>query len=373
MKIRLTLLLFLFINIYCGLSSAQAEPNRIEAYVRAGCVHCERAKEFLTALKAEEPDLEIEYYEVTEDRAAAERFLKLMEEFSVERAAVPAFLINGKLIIGFNNAQTTGEQIRRLALGRSGAQTLQSSVDIPVFGEISVEAYGLVIFTIVIGLIDGFNPCAMWVLLFLLSMLVNVNDRKKMALIAGIFVLVSGVVYFAFMAAWLNFFFLAGMTRTIQVILAFAALAAAAINIKDFFAFGKWASLSVPDSFKSRIGRIIRGIVMAENLPAALASVCVLAALVNFVELMCTAGLPALYTQILISHKMTWLKYYSYLALYNAAYIFDDSVMVFTAVFGLARLRVQESAGRVLKLISGCVMVIIAVLLLFKPQWLSFF
>lgn len=372
-KLSILLGTFLVIILILCACPAQAATHRIEAYVRAGCSHCEHAKEFLTGLQAEEPGLEIVYFKVSEDRAAAERILKIMRDAGVERAAVPAFLINGKLLIGFVNAQTTGERIRELALGKKSDAVKQRGVKAPLLGNISVEAYGLVFFTIVIGLIDGFNPCAMWVLLFLLSMLVNVNDRRKMALIAGIFVLTSGAVYFAFMVAWLNFFFLAGLTRSIQVVLAFVALAAAAFNIKDFFAFGKGASLGIPDSVKSRIGRMIRGVVRAENLAGAIAGVCVLAVLVNFVELMCTAGLPALYTQILASHEMSWVKYYGYLALYNAAYIFDDSVMVFAAVFGLTRHRVQEGAGRALKLISGAVMVILGLLLLFKPQWLSFF
>lgn len=361
-------------TILCAAPSFAAKA-RIEAFVRSGCVHCDRAKEFLSVLKAEEPGLEIATYDVMADKDAAERLLRIMRDSGVEQGAVPAFYINGKLLIGFDDAQTTGRIIRSLAAGNAYASynTKKRIVNVPLFGAISTDDYGLVLFTVIIGLIDGFNPCAMWVLLFLLSMLVNVRDRRKMAAIAGIFVFASGAVYFMFMAAWLNFFFLAGITRAVQVVLALVALVVAAINIKDFFALGRGVSLSIPEGMKSRVGKMIRDIVRAENLAGAIAGTCVLAVLVNFVELMCTAGLPALYTEVLASHEMSRIEYYGYLALYNAAYIFDDSVVVFTAVFGFTRYRVHEGAGRVLKLISGFVIAILGFLLLFKPEWLSFF
>jgi glutaredoxin len=237
-------------------------------------------------------------------------------------------------------------------------------------GSISVSRLGLPLFTVLVGLVDGFNPCAMWVLIFLLSVLVGLNDRLKMALIAGVFVLVSGLAYFAFMAAWLTIFQLIGLVRWAQVLLGLLALTMGAIHIKDCFAFKKGVTLSIPEGAKPGLYDRIRRVVSAPSLGAALAGAIVLAVLVNIIELLCTAGLPALYTQILTYRQYPAWKNYAYLGLYNLAYMADDSLMVAVAVSSLSRRRLQEREGRWLKLLSGLVVVGLGLLLLFKPEWL---
>jgi hypothetical protein len=210
----------------------------------------------------------------------------------------------------------------------------------------------------------------MWVLLFLLTLLVNLRDRLKMALIAGTFVAVSGLVYFVFMAAWLNMFLLIGLSRPVQIGLGAIALLVGAVNVKDFFALHHGISLSIPESAKPGLYARIRRILQADNLAGALAGIVILAGLVNLVELLCTAGFPALYTQILTLQQMPAWEYYGYLGLYNLAYIFDDSLMVAIAVVTLSRKKLQERAGRWLKLTSGLVMVGLAAVLLLRPNWL---
>ena len=89
------------------------------------------------------------------------------------------------------------------------------------------------------------------------------------------------------------------------------------------------------------------------------------------VELLCTAGFPALYTHILSTQALATWQYYGYLGLYNAAYIFDDALMVTIAVITLGRHKLEEREGRWLKLISGAVMIGLGLLLLVKPDLLS--
>ncbi|MCA9116512.1 MAG: hypothetical protein KDA79_15615 [Planctomycetaceae bacterium] len=243
-------------------------------------------------------------------------------------------------------------------------------VDLPVFGPVNVRRVGLPLFTVAIGLVDGFNPCAMWVLLFLLSILVNMKDRRKILAVAGTFVLVSGLAYFAFMAAWLNVFLLVGYLRVSQIILGLLALSVGAIHIKDFFAAGRGISLSIPAAAKPGIYARVRQIVTAEHLTGAVAGAIVLAVLVNVIELLCTAGLPALYTQILSQQQLETWQVYGYLGLYNLAYMFDDSLMVAIVVVTLGRHKLQEHQGRWLKLMSGLVVLLLGLLLLFRPEWL---
>jgi hypothetical protein len=242
---------------------------------------------------------------------------------------------------------------------------------VPLFGSLSVRELGLPIFTLAIGLLDGFNPCAMWLLLFLLALLVNLRSRVKMLLIGGTFVAVSGIIYFAFMAAWLNVFLFIGFSRVVQLALGGMAGLVGAINVKDFFAFHEGISLSIPDAAKPGLYSRIRRILQAENLPGALAGVIVLAVLVNMIELLCTAGFPAVYTQILTLQQLPWWEYYAYLGLYNMAYMLDDSVILTVAVVTLGHHKLQENEGRWLKLVSGVVMLGLAVVLIAKPEWLA--
>ncbi len=363
-------------------SAAQAQPAaEIDLYVRAGCPHCERAEAFMDELD-DRADLELRVHRILENPQALEELRRLTQELGYERIGVPVPVIVVRTLaapepqvwVGFDDASTTGAQIESWITGARAGEDGGSTVDrvhLPLLGETRPDELGLPLFTIVVGLLDGFNPCAMWVLLFLLSLLVHVKSRARMALIAGTFVVVSGAVYFAFMAAWLSLFMLIGASRWVQVGLGLVALGIGAIHVKDFFAFGKGPSLSIPESAKPGIYAKVRRIIHAENLPAALALVVSLAVGVNLVELLCTAGLPAVYTQVLAAHDVSTGERYLYLALYNLAYMADDTVMVIIGIVTLSRTKLQERGGRVLKLVSGAVMLVLGLLLLVAPELLQ--
>jgi hypothetical protein len=211
----------------------------------------------------------------------------------------------------------------------------------------------------------------MWVLLLLLSILVNLKDRWRILAIAGTFVCVSGAAYFAFMAAWLSVFEWIGYVRPVQVCLGLLAIVIGVIHVKDFVAFKQGVSLSIPEAVKPGIYDRMRRIVNADNLPAAIAGAFTLAVLVNVVELLCTAGLPAVYTNILSQQGFSAAGRYGYLLLYILAYMFDDALMVTGVVWTLSRLKLQETGGRWLKLVSGSVILLLGLTMLFKPEWLA--
>ena len=243
-------------------------------------------------------------------------------------------------------------------------------VTVPFFGALNWQKLGMPVFTIMIGLADGFNPCAMWVLLFLLSVLVNLKSRAKILAVAGTFVFISGLAYFAFMAAWMSVFMFVGYLRPIQIILGIAAVVIGSIHIKDFFYFKQGVSLSIPESAKPTIYKRVREIVTSNSMLVAIAGASVLAIMVNIVELLCTAGLPALYTEVLALQQYEVWKNYAYLGLYILAYMLDDSLMVGLVVITLGRRKMQETHGRWLKLISGLAIAALGIVMLFKPDWL---
>jgi hypothetical protein len=334
----------------------------------AGCPHCARARDFLAELARERPDLEIAHYDVDRDAGARERLRALSRSHGAAATAVPSFLVCDAFLVGFDGPEGSGARLRALVAGeaRAGPQ----AVRVPLFGELDPHALGFPLFTLLLGLVDGLNPCAMWVLLFLLSILVNLRERWRIAAVAGTFVLVSGAAYLAFMAAWLEVFLWIGFSRALQVALGLVALAVGGIHLKDALALGG-PSLAIPEAAKPGIYARVRRIVQAENLAGALAGAFVLAVLVNGVELLCTAGLPALYTQILALQELPPWRHYAYLVLYNAAYVFDDALLVALVVATLGRRKLRPEQGRWLQLLSGGVMFALGLVLLLRPDWLA--
>jgi hypothetical protein len=272
------------------------------------------------------------------------------------------------VLVGFDDAEHAGREL--LALIDRSTTTPPTPQDSARFGSLSASRLGLPLFTLALGLLDGFNPCAMWVLLFLLSVLVRLKDRRRMALVAGTFVLVSGAVYYAFMAAWLNVFLAVGLSNELRIGLALLALGIGVINVKDFIAPGRGLSLAIPARARPALVERMHRLRQARTLPAVLAAVATLAVAVNLVELLCTAGLPAMYTAVLAQQGLSPAAHHAYLGLYILGYIADDSLMVAVAVTALGSGKLGERGGRVLKLLSGAVMLVLGTLLLLRPQWL---
>jgi len=373
-------------------SKSAVKPADIEVFVRNGCPHCAKAELFLQALKREQPALRIVIHDVDQEPAALEQLQQLAKNQGVRAIKVPAFQVGGQLIVGFSDEITTGQLVRGALTqaqipqnqDTSGSCEAEQSLSCDAGAEVSTKAAqpfmldffgrklsldeaGLPMFTLAMGLLDGFNPCSLWVLILMISLLAPMKNRLRMIAIAGTFVAVEGLAYFIFMAAWLNLFLLIGLSRISEIVIAAIALLAGMINLKDFWFYGRGLSLSIPDSAKPDIYARMRRILHAENLTGAVIGTVVLAILVQIVEFMCTSGFPALYTRILTLKHLDSMSYYSYLLLYNLAYMFDDVIILGIGVITLSQHRLQEKEGRWLKLISGLVMVGLGIYLIIAP------
>ena len=371
-------------------SAAAVALQRMEVFVREGCPHCAKAEVFLKGLAQQRPDLEIVIRDVTHEPAAMQRLQDIARQQQTGNARVPAFFVGGQLIFGYSEEASTDRLILAALQGRQAqppagaasateatscalqeASTCKAEVppaeafQVTLFGRtVTLDDVGLPAFTIAMGLLDGLNPCSMWVLILMISLLATLNDRKRMLAIAGTFVLVEGVAYFVFMAAWLNLFLLIGLSRASQLAIAAIAIVAGLINMKDFIAPGVGVSLSIPDKSKPGIYARMRAILQARSLPAAIVGVIVLGLLVQVVEFLCTSGFPALFTRILTLRQLDTASYYGYLLLYNVAYMFDDIVVLAIGVTTLSHRRLKDKEGRWLKLLSGVVMVGLGVYLI---------
>jgi glutaredoxin len=361
---------FAVVMALCLLAVAPPAPAQanatLEVFVREGCPHCEDAKRYLATLQCEHPGLEVVVRDVGVDAAARDDLVRLAREHAGGVVAVPAFHARGAMLVGFVDARASGPAIAALA-GLTGAARAPPSttlVTLPWLGAVSVEALGLPLFALLVGALDGFNPCSMWVLLLMVSLLAGVGDRRRMLAVAGTFVIVQGVAYFAFLAAWLNVFLLVGLSRASELVLGAVALAAGIVHLKNAVAPGSGPTLAIPAAAKPGIYARLRNLVAAESIPAAVAGAVVLAVLVQFVELLCTAGLPALFTRILTLQELSPAAYYGHLGLYIVAYLLDDAVVLGIGVATLSRARLQEGGARRLNQLSGLVMVALGLYLL---------
>lgn len=369
----------------CAPAAVAAAAAGLEMFVREGCPHCEDAERFVARLQRERPTLPVTVRDVRREPAALARLRELAAAAGVATPGVPAFYLRGELIVGFAGERTTGARIEALLDQRPAAprqpdrqsaacpleeglsckpeptaQAAAESIVLPWLNiEITVDDVGLPLFTAAIGLLDGFNPCSMWVLILMISMLAAIGDRRRMLVLAGTFVAIQGIAYFGFMAAWLNLFLLVGASRATEVVLGVVALIAGLINIKDFWALGRGITLSIPAAAKPGIYARMRRVLHEESMLVAVAGTVVLAILVQLVELLCTSGFPALYTRILTLRKLDAWAYYGYLLLYNAMYMLDDVVVLGVGVVTLSQHRMQENEGRRLKLVSGVVMILL--------------
>ena len=242
---------------------------------------------------------------------------------------------------------------------------------VPFFGEINISEVSLPLLTFIIAGMDGFNPCAFFVLFLLLSILLYARSRKIMLIIGGVFVLFSGVIYFIFMSAWLNFFLIVGQLRTITVVAGVSAGIMAIVNIKDFFFFRKGPSLVIPEWAKPGLLGRARGLLRKSSTASMILGTIVLAIAANSYEVLCTAGFPMIYARALTLRRLPTAVYYLYLALYNVIYVIPLMVIVLIFSFTLGARKLRECQGRALKLISGLMMLGLGTVLLTGPELLN--
>jgi hypothetical protein len=346
------------------------------------CPHCQAALPFAQELPARLPWLRLHSHELS-DPANVKLYISMAAQFSQAGNSVPAFLFCGQMPVGFNTAADTGQFLEQQLRGCHAKQLVPASdasqpaaivlpsLQVPGLGELDASAYSLPVYTLIIAGLDAFNPCAFFVLMFLLSLLVHARSRARMLLIGGVFVFFSGLIYFLFMAAWLNVFLWIGQVKLVTFVAGLLAVFIALVNIKDFFRLHRGISLSIPESAKPGLFQRMRGLLSADHFGALLLGTVTLAIAANAYELLCTSGFPMVYTRMLTLARLSTQEYYLYLLFYNVIYVIPLLLIVLLFTWTLGTRKLQEAEGRLLKLISGLMMLGLGLLLLFAPQLLS--
>lgn len=380
----------------------------------ARCNHCTLAGEFLPGLQQRHPWLNIYYYEITRYPENAAFYKKMADSLNRQGGTVPAFFFCKQLEIGYDSHEVNGARLERNLIrcyealrkqlerpGESSALPVRPAVflpwtvlfavqpaaepddfpiefpaedptvAVPLWGEVDASSVSLPALTIVLAGCDAFNPCAFFVLLFLLSLMIHGRSRWRMLVVGGVFVFFSALVYFLFMAAWLNLFFVVGHLQVITLIAGLLAVIAAVLNIKDFVWFHQGPSLSIPEDVKPGLFQRMTRLIRQTSFVGLLAGTVVLAALVNLYELLCTSGFPMVYTRVLTLRDLPLGTYYLYLVLYNLVYVLPLGAIVLAFALTLGSRKLTEYEGRVLKLLSGVMMLMLGILLLVYPQALG--
>lgn len=364
-----------------GAAEGNDPPQGVTLYYfwGEGCPHCQQAKPFLEQLALKYPALTIKSWEVMENRDNIPILMEMAKKHDFKPTGVPIFIIGDRVISGFGSG--TGAELEaavRAALqgsapspGQQKQTAPESALSLPFFGTLDSSKASLPVFTVVIAALDSFNPCAFFVLFFLLSLLIHAHSRRRMLLIGGIFVFCSGLVYFVFMAAWLNLFLITGTLPWVTFTAGLVALAVAAINVKDFFYFEQGISLVIPEEQKPKLFDRMRKLLKAGSTLSMVAGTAVLALAANSYELLCTAGFPMVYTRMLTLHDLTTPMYYLYLAFYNVVYVIPLGIIVVIFTVTLGSRKLTEWQGRVLKLVSGLMMLGLGLVLLIDPALLN--
>ena len=340
------------------------------------CPHCREAHPAIGQLEKELPWIQLYDLRLDGFPQHIATYRELARSIGQDARSVPAFIFCNRMLVGWDSGGVVEQSIREGLLScrndglGPGEEQLQPLV-LPIFGEIDPGEWSLPAFTVVIAALDSFNPCAFFVLLFLLSLLVHAGSRSRMLLIGGLFILISGAVYFVAMSAWLNVFTLVGHLSVITLVAGLLAVVISLFNIKDYFWFKKGASLSISERNRKELMRRMRLLLATGSLPAMLAATFTLAIVANLYELLCTAGFPMVYTRLLTLNNLSTAEYYSYLLLYAIVYIVPLLLIMTLFVTTLGQRKLQENEGRALKLLSGNMMFALGMLLIVAPEALN--
>ncbi len=367
-------------------AESSSDSLRVELFYSSMCPHCASAIKFLDEIKKPDPDSrffreverfrsetgvlpEVHSYEITENSYNRELFEHRCSSRGVVPSGMPVIFAGKEYVAAF--PEDSGPKSLADAMLRAQGievQTEEHVYHIPVLGRVEAESVFMPVFTVFTGFLDGLNPCAMWVLVFLLGLMAYSRSRKRMIIVGLTFAAASGTVYFALMAAWLNFFMILGFNRPVMIILGAAALVMGLVNLKELFFFKKGVSLMIPESAKPGIYRRGRRLLKEKSLFLTVCMTFLFALFVNLIELACTAGLPAIFTKILADRNETAAARYLYMVLYNLVYIVPLLIIVLIFVFTMGHFKIQEKHAKVLKCISGFLMLVLGTLMLVKPE-----
>lgn len=380
-------------------SKFKTSGETIYLFYGSECPHCEALMKYLDKLLSENKykNVKLEKYEVWHNQKNAEKLADIDKIFKKNSSGVPYLIIGTNVIVGYgSSADEEIENIIDFYLNKSyydpagdylhntnttSFENLHYEKDnkeeykVPLLGKVNAKSVSLFLVSIIIGAVDGFNPCAMWILLFLLSLLISTKDRKKMWILGLTFILTSGIVYLLFMLSWLNVAKYTSSIIFVRYLIGVFALIFGCINVYRYIKSikAKDVGCDVTDAAKKRkIMNRIRNILNENKMLFAILGIILLAVSVNLIELLCSLGLPVMFTEILGLNDLSHFEYGLYMFIYLLFFLIDDLVIFFIAMKTLKIKGISNKYMKFSHLIGGLIMLIIGILMIIKPSWLLF-
>lgn len=388
---KLYSLVFILAFVFSAFLPADAQEKQVHLYFfhAEGCLTCAAEEVFLEALIAQDNSLVLHSYEIAFDQDNQVFVKEISELLPTKITSTPSLVIGQEVMVGFIGGLTEQVIKDQIAFAKnnvikdvigevlgivdvSDAQVSKNSmVNVPFFGKVEAKSISLPLFALLLGGIDGFNPCAMWILILLISMLFHLEEAWKKWLLGAVFLLTTAVMYLFFMVSWLNITLIFGSITWIRIIIALIAFVGAAFNIHRYFTTEAGCEV-MDDKKRKKISVRIRQILSQPMFVLAILGTMVLAISVNLVEMICSAGLPVLFTQVLSLNELSSFEYASYMLIYVAFFILDD-VLIFSLAMKSSELTGFSSKyARTAHLVGALIMGVLGVLMLFKPEWLMF-
>lgn len=386
--IVLTIFLIGFINV-------DAKEIDIHLFYNESCPHCHKEKIYLEELKNDNKDINVFYYELG-DSKNAELFTGIKKLLDKPSNYVPYTVIGEYVLTSFS--ETDGpKSIERiidlyeekeyrnivdeyinnkdLVLDIEDQEILldeSEEIELSVLGKVNPKKVSLLLLSVVVGFVDGFNPCAMWILLFLISMLIGMKDKKKMWILGITFIATSAIVYMVFMLAWLNVAVFITKISYIRLLIGIFAILFGMYNISKVFKKPKDGCEVIDDKKRKSIIEKVKDITSNKKFILAILGIIVLSVSVNLVELLCSAGLPLAFTNILAMNELSGMKHFMYIAIYIFFFMLDDLIVFIIAMVTLKVTGISTKYTKYSSLIGGIIILLIGLAMIFAPELLTF-
>lgn len=394
----------LFGLLFIGSRHVQAQSTDtviVDIFVRDTCQHCKEEKAFFADLEKQRDDFEVRLHNL-DDAAEVEKFKKIVEINGLTQVT-PITYVSNTVIAGFGTAETTGKQLiglideaktrddlvtldEHLASGIKAESFIEKGatcddncevgdseylVDVPFLGIINLFDYSLPVLSILLGFVDGFNPCAMWVLVTFLLILTQVGDRKKMWQIAGLFIIAEAVMYYLILNVWLTAWDFVGLDAIITPVIGTVAIGAGIFFLYEYYSAGNVCKV-VGFEKQAKITEQIQKLVTSKFGLATVAGILALAFSVNIIEFACSIGIPQAFTKILELNPLSALTRQFYMFLYIVFYMIDDFIVFGIALYAIDKIHLTSKYSKLSNLLGGILMILLGLILIFKREWLVF-
>ena len=402
MKVKKIFLLIVITVLCCSFQNVSAkEKIKLYFFHGEGCPHCAEEEKFLEKIEDKYPNVKIIEYEVWNNKSNALLMKRVGNRYNVNTNSVPLTVVSGTPISGFSDS--VGEKIERVIkfYQKHGEKNIDyvskikngtikedevkdyfleydkksdasTNINIPLLGDVNLKDFSLPTSAALIGLVDGFNPCAMWVLLFLISMLLGMKDKKRMWILGITFLITSALVYMAIMLSWFNIVINVMASVVFRNIIAVIAIIGALVNLKSFFKSNDSGCEVVDDKKRKKVISTIKKFTKEKSLLLSLLGVIFLAISVNVIELACSAGLPLVFTQLLAINDVSGFQSFIYTLIYIIFFLIDDIAIFAVAMHTTKIHAISTKYSKYSHLIGGILMLLIGILLIVKPEWLMF-